>query len=488
MPKHANISKKVPMYRSGHRATSQAFKRVLSMAMLIGTLPIAAAACGRDPRTVARVHELAITPDTLALGLDGTHQLSVLVQDSEGTPLAGRQVSWASSDTDRVKVSDTGVVTALAAGTALISATSESRTGTTRVTVLPFRILAPGVIHRHLWDATGPWAIHVVEADLKACGVDLRTVKANDSLTGRANTTKLAAQMRKRLSRPVLAAINGDFISPSDVPIGTQVTAGEIVKVLPTKPTFGLTLDERPFIGVYPLTGELRTRSGRSRMMAGVNEKPDSQTIALYNRFVGRSTPTDTGTVEIVVALLTRPAAVGEIVRGLVLGVDTAAAGISLPKHGVVLTGRSEMGAFLRTNVAVGDTITWKYRFSDAPGPVTEMIGGYPELLRRGQDVIREGADRLRHPRTGIGLKPDGTVLMVTVDGRRSGHSVGMSTPELIHLFQRLGATDVLNLDGGGATTMVINGVLANRPSDWRGQRPVANAVAIVGPPPGACR
>jgi exopolysaccharide biosynthesis protein len=486
--KRPKLPEEFSMLESRHHASSQHFTRVQVVAMLIGTLLMMTAACSRDPRTGVPVHTLAVMPDTLTLGLGSTHQLAAVARDSEGKALDGRQVSWTSSSIEKVKVSDTGVATALTAGSAFISATSEDKTGTTRITVLPFRTLAPGVIHRHLWDSAGPWAIHVVEADLKACGVDLRTIKANNSLLGRATTTRLAAQLRKQLSRPVLAAINGDFVTPSGVPIGTQVMGGEIVKTSPTKPTFGLTRDDRPFIATYPLSGELRTRSGRSRTMSLVNEKPDSQSVALYNRFVGSSTPTDTGTVELVVAPLTRAAAVGETVRGVVLRIDTSAAGVTLPESAVVLAGRSETGAFLRTNVVVGDTITWKHRFSDAPGLVTEMIGGYPELLKRGQDVIGEGADRLRHPRTGIGLKPDGTVLMVTVDGRRSGHSVGMSTPELIQLFQKLGATDVLQLDGGGATTMVINGVLANRPSDWGGQRPVANAVAIVGPRSRACR
>lgn len=56
-----------------------------------------------------------------------------------------------------------------------------------------------------------------------------------------------------------------------------------------------------------------------------------------------------------------------------------------------------------------------------------------------------------------------------------------MSLPELTWLFQRLGASHALNLDGGGSTAMVVNGRVVNRPSDREGERAVGNALALVG-------
>ena len=50
------------------------------------------------------------------------------------------------------------------------------------------------------------------------------------------------------------------------------------------------------------------------------------------------------------------------------------------------------------------------------------------------------------------------------------------------------GVWDALNLDGGGSTTMAIGGRYVNRPSDATGERPVANALAVVGPATGTCR
>ena len=77
-------------------------------------------------------------------------------------------------------------------------------------------------------------------------------------------------------------------------------------------------------------------------------------------------------------------------------------------------------------------------------------------------------------------------MLFVTVDGRQPPYSDGMTLNELALLMRQLGASDALNLDGGGSTTMVLPDSTArpklrivNRPSDKEGERPVGNAVAI---------
>ena len=97
--------------------------------------------------------------------------------------------------------------------------------------------------------------------------------------------------------------------------------------------------------------------------------------------------------------------------------------------------------------------------------------------------------NRLRHPRTAIGIKPDGTVLLLTVDGRQQNSS-GMSLFELTKVMKWLGCTSAINLDGGGSTALWVNGYgdngVVNHPSDnkkWdhEGERKVANVIYIKG-------
>lgn len=93
----------------------------------------------------------------------------------------------------------------------------------------------------------------------------------------------------------------------------------------------------------------------------------------------------------------------------------------------------------------------------------------------------------LRHPRTCLGIKRNGRVILLTVDGRNE-NSAGMSLQELTKLMKWLGCTTVLNFDGGGSTTLwvsdfpdggVVNYPTDNKKWDHAGQRKVANVVLI---------
>ncbi|MFR7464903.1 MAG: phosphodiester glycosidase family protein [Phocaeicola vulgatus] len=59
-------------------------------------------------------------------------------------------------------------------------------------------------------------------------------------------------------------------------------------------------------------------------------------------------------------------------------------------------------------------------------------------------------------------------MLVAKVDGRAEGHADGMSIAELAYLLRILKAHCALNLDGGGSTTLWVNGQVVNRPSDNR--------------------
>lgn len=121
-----------------------------------------------------------------------------------------------------------------------------------------------------------------------------------------------------------------------------------------------------------------------------------------------------------------------------------------------------------------------------------DVMTAGPMLLRNGK-MVEQRDDRTfvtqRHNRTAIGLKPDGTTLLVVVDGRFKHIAEGLSLPELERVMLWLGCTEAINLDGGGSTTMYIQGKpfdgVVNYPSDNRthdhaGQRPMSNAIIIL--------
>ena len=351
--------------------------------------------------------------------------------------------------------------------------------------------IAPGVRHTFRWEVAGPWAINTVEVDLTRCGVALRTVKALDQLVGRETTTQLSARLANRLNRPVYAAVNGDYFSftPAGYPSGTQVSEGEPLRGYTSRPVFGVTTAASTFFGADQLTGTLRSRRGVTADMRRVNEQPDTLRIALYNRFVGPTTLDAEAAVEVVARIIRRAPGVGDTVRAVAQSVDTVPAGVAIPSDGIVLAGKGRGATYLRANIAVGDTISWVMRFPGAPASVAEMIAGDPQLLRAGISLAPFAGTVAaeRHPRTAIAVTSDRKVLLVTVDGRQPGYSSGMTLVELTALLARLGAMEGMNVDGGGSTTMVLNGRFVNRPSDATGERPVANALGVVGPAAGSC-
>ncbi|MFD0940351.1 phosphodiester glycosidase family protein [Pedobacter boryungensis] len=116
------------------------------------------------------------------------------------------------------------------------------------------------------------------------------------------------------------------------------------------------------------------------------------------------------------------------------------------------------------------------------------MLSGPLLIFNHTEETLDTSAfNRLRHPRTAIGMKPNGKIILLTVDGRQE-NSAGVSLFELTKVMRWLGCTSAINLDGGGSTTLWVsnapeNGVI-NYPSDnkkWdhEGSRKVANVILL---------
>lgn len=112
-----------------------------------------------------------------------------------------------------------------------------------------------------------------------------------------------------------------------------------------------------------------------------------------------------------------------------------------------------------------------------ASGPLMLEGGRYADWQQCDSDFIAT-----KHPRSAIVVTKDRRVLLVTVDGRALGHAIGMSIPELAHLVKVLGGRTALNLDGGGSTTLYLDGHVLNHPCDNRrfdheGERRIPNMI-----------
>jgi exopolysaccharide biosynthesis protein len=112
-----------------------------------------------------------------------------------------------------------------------------------------------------------------------------------------------------------------------------------------------------------------------------------------------------------------------------------------------------------------------------------EVIGGNTLLVHDGVMVPHQ--NKIRHPRTVVGLDATGDKLTIlVVDGRTRGVALGMSYDELAAEMIRLGCKEALNLDGGGSSVMATRDQasgrikILNAPTDGH-ERAVANVLGI---------
>jgi len=317
-----------------------------------------------------------------------------------------------------------------------------------------------------------------------------------------------------------VAGVNGGRFKATGDPVGAFALDGQLLSE-PIDGRTGLVLTS----GAPPVIAPLRFRgrvtvNGRSREIDGV-DRPRGVIPACGGR--GGDLPTTrpnavvtcTDASELVVLTPRyglgppREGGVEAIIRnGIVARVRPPGTG-PVPRDGLLLTGTGDAAGFLRnaalprSRVRIALTLTAAGRhlaLGTSSGPATTstptvVLGVGPRLLRAGRVSIPAAAEGLdppqvpsffgtfvasRQPRTLAGVRPDGTLLLVTVDGRRPGWSVGMTLPEAARLMRSLGATDALNLDGGGSTTMTVRGQVVNRPSDGGGERPVGDGLFVM--------
>lgn len=217
----------------------------------------------------------------------------------------------------------------------------------------------------------------------------------------------------------------------------------------------------------------------------GINTGPADGAVVLHTHHFGPSTGAPAGSYEVVVSLSSALWATDSDQWIQFRRVETAG-DTAIPKGSAVISGvgRGAFELWQWTEANLLDPMLLTIRAEEQ-----EMVlSGHPVLLRHGERVNLDPSDGKvvrRHPRTAIGWNPAGSVFIVVVDGRQP-HSMGMDLAELSELFLRLGATDAVNLDGGGSSAMarwcgLPEWCVVNAPSDG-GERRVPIGLAIVPP------
>jgi hypothetical protein len=358
----------------------------------------------------------------------------------------------------------------------------------------PYTQIGPGVRYFSETLPWGPVQVFVAEIDLQNPHLSIESILAHDRLAGLERSSDMLKRQPKEKGEAIVA-INGDFFQGNGYPVNAQVIEGELVKRPHFRSVFALTPDNKPFIDRL-IFDALLINKGDTIQINGLNEQRRENDLILYNQWFGPVTRTNRWGSEAILSLVNGHSTVNKPFRAVVQSmmiIDSSSAGNTLipPKH-IILSGHGEADLKLKKYLNLGDTVEIQLMLKPLKKELKTLIGGTPRLIRNGkitneweQEALNESFSATRHPRTALGINADSTRLYFLVaDGRQPGYSEGMSLPELAEYLLTLGIHETVNLDGGGSSSFLRRAEIVNRPSDYDGERSVANMLAVFNQSP----
>jgi exopolysaccharide biosynthesis protein len=348
------------------------------------------------------------------------------------------------------------------------------------ILLLLLGLLPPGVTYK-LLKRPGPLRIHVLDV-APEWRSHLKPALATDEVREVEPLLSLARR------RGALAAINGGYFVvypdqgiPGD-PAGLSVIDGQLISE-----SVGARgcLILSPEVGIAPVSSSLNlvAEDGARRRLNGRNRSLDlirsgqahdvtqhtQDEIVEYLPVFGPQTPGQ-GSLEAVIQ--------GGTVTAL------RAPGGPIPSDGSVLAADAEARTWLEQHCGPGTHPRVDWSLSQ---PARSLIAGGPILLHQGRIDLHPASEGFapkfyarRHPRTLVGIKPNGHLLLVVVDGHNPRLSRGQTLRESAELLKALGCSEGLNLDGGGSSTMVIGDQVVNLPSDPTGPRSIGDGLLLM--------
>ena len=345
-----------------------------------------------------------------------------------------------------------------------------------------FKQVRPGVEYAQVEHKIGedPVKINLLRLDLKKVRLDVH--HAYDKAIGLETTSSIAKR------KGAIAAINAGFFR-----LDKSEFAGEAAGILMID--FSLLSEsnnERAAIFIRNFGSRTSVTFGnpdadaviefekrRSIQLDGANrQRKDNELIAYTPEFGGTVPAYSSGTTYVVRSNRIRT-------------IQPADAMVSIPRKGYVLSAGEKWSSpdsnLFALNRRVRLTEILSLNGSANSFGAEDITNGVSMLVKSGdvnltwqQEKASRSFAEMRHPRTAVANLRDGKFLMAAVDGRQPGLSVGMTLKELAEYLLSLGAVDAMNLDGGGSTTMYLDGKVVNTPSDKEGERKIGDAIVVT--------
>lgn len=361
-------------------------------------------------------------------------------------------------------------------------------------------------LNRYFW--TGNATVYVAEMDRDNDNLLFDVELANAQIIGRETVTGATRRLRKK-GIVSLAGVNGSFGIRGDgygrggMIFNLHIQAGELVSVpilldrwgySPPTPwgetSFGVTPDGEFLLDAVKLNGKISFDNATLKIDA-VNQICDSYSpVVLYTSRFGRSTLTRR-CYEFVLKKMKLPIT-GKYNSKFVVTAVNPRGNSSIPSDGVVIAIEPSLGS--RWYRKITKNTTGSLEIALTPNKwqtVQNGIGGNLRILRngvvepelaefahtRGQTGYRHSNGASRHPRSALGFN-DEKLFLIVVDGRRPGHSMGMTLYDMANFLKDIGVKHAINFDGGSSSALWALGDIVNKPAhDY--ERPIFNVALI---------
>lgn len=306
--------------------------------------------------------------------------------------------------------------------------------------------------------------IHIIEADISDKDVKILPVLSNDLIYGFENLSSMAAR------KQAFAAVNGGFFTQYGLPSGMVVIDGMLISA--SKGRYPVFLVEKGKASLAEIESKLQLECKSSTLeINGINRPAQKNEAVVYTPVYGSSNRAKQENLTITIR------------KGVVSGIGSYAQESEIPGEGMLVSiFRPHDANYENIQLKKGDAVKLIHKPQLSPDTQAYECGSW--IVKDGQVVIGNkdewvGVLTNQDPRTAVGIKKDGTVVFIVVDGRQPGYSRGMTGRELGEFLRNYGVENAAMLDGGASSEMIFGGKIVNKPSFKGQERPLAGGLII---------
>ncbi len=358
-------------------------------------------------------------------------------------------------------------------------------------------------LHLHRLDSPQLLRVFYLTVDMKNPVVTFETTIAGNKLSGGA-TIPNQAEAHNSAEQNFFAGINTDFfitsgtatngVSKVGAPVHAAIAQGEIYKTTNGSsawPNFFFDETGKPVIGAVNFSKGTAEANGKTVALNVINNGMAGNGVTLFTpKYYGvMEQPGAAGScAEVTLKKIEGPITAGKTAKFEVTSAVSSTGNKEYSGEEYIIAGKGDGKTFVE-GLKIGDVVTVTPRAFVGDKEVFPMhlCTGNPHILKDGITLESEG-DRgdasARHPRSSIGFNSDMTkFVMMVIDGR-SAVSAGVHTMELADMMKYAGATDAVNVDGGGSSTLYTDALgVRNATSDGHARAVASGLFAVANVP-----